>query len=124
MPEPRTLPRLLEDSAARYPNNVLMWEKRGEAYEPATYVQMRDRIHVFGAGLMALGLNKGDRVALISEGRNDWVMSEMGLLYAGAIDVPISVKVDEPSDLKFRLSHAECRFVIVSRGHVDKIRKI
>ncbi len=124
MTEPRTLPRLLEESATRYPHNVLMWEKRGETYEPATYVQMRDRIHAFGAGLIALGLNKGDRVALISEGRNDWVMSEMGILYAGAINVPISVKVDEPSDLKFRLSHAECRFVIVSQGHVDKIRKI
>jgi long-chain acyl-CoA synthetase len=124
MTEPRTLPRLLEESATRYPHNVLMWEKRGEAYEPATYVQMRDRIQAFGAGLMALGLKKGDRVALISEGRNDWVMSELGILYAGAINVPISVKVDEPSDLKFRLSHAECRFVIVSQGHVDKIRKI
>ena len=55
---------------------------------------------------MSLGLNKGDRVALISEGRNDWVMSEIGILYCGAINVPISVKIDEPSDLKFRLTHS------------------
>ncbi len=124
MTEPRTLPRLLETSADSFPNSPLMWEKRIDTYELTTYAQMRERVHAFGAGLMSLGLNKGDRVALISEGRNDWVMSEMGILYCGAINVPISVKIDEPSDLKFRLSHSGCRFVIVSQGQVEKIRKI
>lgn len=124
MTEPRTLPRLMESSAVRYPDNPLMWEKKTDTYEPTTYAQMRDRIRAFGAGLMSLGLNKGDRVALISEGRNDWVMSEMGILYCGAINVPISIKLDESSDLKFRLSHSGCRFVIVSQGQVEKIRKI
>ena len=124
MNEPRTLPRLLETSAARFSGNPFMWEKKTEAYEPTTYAQMRDRVHAFGAGLMALGLNKGDRVALISEGRNDWVMSEMGILYCGAINVPISIKLDEPSDLKFRLGHSGCRFAIVSQWQVGKIRMI
>jgi len=124
MTESRTLPRLLESSAAKYPRNPLMWEKKTDVYEPTTYAQMRERIHAFGAGLMSLGLNKGDRVALIAEGRNDWVMSEMGILYCGAINVPISIKLDEPSDLKFRLSHSGCRFVIVSQGQVEKIRRI
>ena len=121
---PRTLPRLFEDSVARFPDNVLMWEKRGDAYEPLTYAEMRKLVHRFAAGLIALGLRKGDRVALISEGRNDWVMSELGILFIGAIDVPISVKVDELSDLKFRLAHSGCRMAVVSRGQVDKIRKI
>ncbi|MBN1939545.1 MAG: AMP-binding protein, partial [Candidatus Aminicenantes bacterium] len=124
MTEPRTLPRLMESSAAKYPDNPMMWEKKTDAYEPTSYARMRERIHAFGAGLMSLGLNKGDRVALISEGRNDWVMSEMGILYCGAINVPLSIKLDEPSDLKFRLSHSGCRFVIVSQGQVEKIRRI
>ncbi|MHB8054805.1 MAG: AMP-dependent synthetase/ligase [Candidatus Aminicenantales bacterium] len=124
MTKPRTLPRLLETSAERFPKNPFMWEKRTDAYEPTTFARMRELVHAFGAGLMSLGLNKGDRVALISEGRNDWVMSEMGILYCGAINVPISVKLDEPSDLKFRLSHSGCRFVIVSQGQVAKIRNI
>jgi long-chain acyl-CoA synthetase len=124
MTEPRTLPRLLETSAARFPQNPFMWEKRTDAYEPTTYAQIRERVHAFGAGLMALGLNKGDRVALIAEGRNDWVMSEMGILYCGGINVPISIKLDEPSDLKFRLSHSGCRFVIVSQGQAAKVRNI
>ena len=46
------------------------------------------------------------------------------MLTVGAINVPISIKLDEPNDLKFRLSHSGCRFVIVSRGQVEKIRRI
>ncbi len=52
----RTLPRLFEDSVDRFPDNVLMWEKRGDAYEPLTYAAMRPLVHRFAAGLLGLGL--------------------------------------------------------------------
>ena len=77
MPE-RTLPRLFEESVKAYPGNVLIWEKAGERYAPTSYAQMRDLVHAFAAGLMSLGLRRGDRAALISEGRRDWIVSELG----------------------------------------------
>jgi long-chain acyl-CoA synthetase len=121
---PRTLPRLLETSAERFPDNILLLEKRADRYEGSTYREVRDRVHRFGAGLMDAGLAKGERVGLISEGRNDWVIAELGILCCGAVDVPISVKIDEPSALKFRLLHSACRMVVVSRSQVEKIRAI
>jgi long-chain acyl-CoA synthetase len=124
MSEARTLPRLFENSVARFSGNVQMLEKRGERYEGTTYAEMRVLVHRFAAGLMSLGLEKGDRVALISEGRNDWVIAELGILYCGAVDVPISVKLEEPADLKFRLLHSGCKMVIVSQAQVGKIRPI
>ena len=124
MSTPRTLPRLLETSADRFPGNVLLLEKRTDRYEGTTYRDVRLLVHRFGAGLMGLGLAKGDRVGLISEGRNDWVVSELGILCCGAVDVPISVKIDEASALKFRLLHSGCRMVVVSRNQVEKIRAI
>jgi long-chain acyl-CoA synthetase len=124
MIEPRTLPRLFEVSAARFAGNIQMLEKRLDKYEGTTYAEMRARVHRFAAGLMSLGLDKGDRVALISEGRNDWVIGELGILYCGAVDVPISVKIDELADLKFRLLHSGCKMAIVSQGQVGKIRQI
>ena len=120
----RTLPQLFEDCVKSFSGNVLMWQKTGDKFEGTTYAEMRERVHAFGAGLVALGLRRGDRAALISEGRNDWVMSELGILCAGAVNVPISVKVEELSDLKFRLAHSGCRMVIVSQNHVSKIRRI
>ena len=120
----RTLPRLFEDSVKAYPGNVLIWEKRGGRYEPTTYDEMRALVHKFAAGLMSLGLGKGDRAALISEGRRDWIVSELGILFAGAVNVPISVKVDELGDLKFRLAHSGCRLAIVSKSQAAKIRQV
>ena len=85
---------------------------------------MRLLVHRFAAGLMSLGLGRGDRAALISEGRREWIVSELGILYTGAVNVPISVKVDELGDLKFRLAHSGCRLAIVSRSQAAKIRQV
>ena len=120
----RTLPQLFEDSVRAYPNNVLMWEKKDGRYQGTTYLEAWPLVHRFAAGLKALGLAKGDRAALISEGRNDWLVSELGVLYNGAVNVPISVKIDELSDLKFRLAHSGTRFVIVSKSQVGKLRQV
>jgi long-chain acyl-CoA synthetase len=120
----RTLPALFEESVQKYPDNILMWEKKKDKYEGTTYKEMQRLVHKFAAGLKVLGLKKGERVALISEGRNDWVMSELGIVYLGAINVPISVKINELSDLKFRLEHSGSKFVIVSASQLNKIRKI
>jgi long-chain acyl-CoA synthetase len=120
----RTIPQLFEDSVARYPGNILMWEKRKDAYQGTAYLDFQLLVHQCACGLIRLGIGKGDRVALIAEGRNDWVISELGVLFAGAINVPLSVKIDELSDLKFRLAHSGCRDVIVSGGQVHKVRAV
>ena len=124
MTNARTLPWLFETSVERYAGTVMLLEKRGDRYEATTYAEMRERVHRFAAGLLSLGLEKGDRVALISEGRNDWVMAELGILFCGGVNVPLSVKIDELDDLKFRLLHAGCRMAIVSQPQVGKIRAI
>lgn len=123
MPQ-RTIPQLFEDSVLKYPNNNLMWEKTNDNFIGTTYSKLKDEVYKFAAGLMSKGLKKGDKAALISEGRNRWLICELGILYCGAVNVPISVKIDESSDLKFRLSHSETKFVIVSNTQVEKIRKI
>lgn len=120
----RTLPRLFEDSVQKFPDNIIMWEKKEGQYQGLTYREMRTRVYNFAAGLLSLGLKKGDRVTLLSEGRADWLMAELGILYPGAINVPISVKIDEPNELKFRLSHSGSRMAIVSRGQLPKIRAV
>ena len=121
---PRTIVQMFEESVARYPDNMLMWEKTATEYKGSTYREIRQRVHEFAAGLMDLGIAKGDRLALISEGRNDWVVSELGMLYAGAINVPLSVKIEQLSELRFRLAHSGCRMVIVSGSQLQKLREV
>lgn len=124
IPPFRTLPHMFEESAARYSSNIMMWEKKGDQYTGTTYAEIKRGVYECAAGLMDMGIRNGDRLALISEGRNDWVISELGILYAGAINVPLSVKIEELSDLRFRLAHSGCRVVIVSGLQVSKIRQV
>jgi long-chain acyl-CoA synthetase len=116
-----TLPALFEASATRFATNTLVLEKRDGAWQGTTYAEMRALVHRCAAGFLSLGLKKGDRVALIAEGRREWPVSELGILYAGGINVPISVKIEELPELRFRLAHSGCRMVVVSGGQARKV---
>ena len=93
---------------------LICWRKRTDRYEALTYKETKEQVYKVAAGLLALGIQKGDRVALISESRTDWVISELGVLHAGALCVPLSILLKEGADLKFRLDHSESRWVIIS----------
>lgn len=120
----RTIIELFETSVAKFHDNVYLWEKQKGDFEGTTYTQTHDLVMRFGAGMRALGLEKGDRVALLSEGRNAWIISELGILYAGGINVPLSVKLDSGGELAFRLNHSGTRMIIVSKGHARKVEEI
>ena len=120
----KTIINLFEESVNKFSNNTYLLEKINDKYEPATYIKVREQVYIFAAGLISLGINKGDRIALLSEGRNAWVISELGILYAGGVNVPLSVKLDELSELKFRIEHSETKYIIVSKNHIHKIRKL
>jgi long-chain acyl-CoA synthetase len=120
----KTIIELLENSVQKYPDNPYILEKRTDRYEALTYTRTREEVFKVAAGLIELGINKGDRVALISESRNDWVISELGILHALAICVPLSILLKEGADLKFRLDHSGTRYIIVSGNHVENIRAI
>jgi long-chain acyl-CoA synthetase len=120
----KTIIELFETSVSKFPDNVYLWEKLNGKFEGTTYRQTHNLVFRFGAGLIAMGLQRGDRVGLISEGRNAWIISELGILYAGGINVPLSVKLDSGNELKFRLAHSGSKMIIVSRGHASKIEEI
>jgi len=118
-----TLIDLFESSVSRYADKPFLWE-RDSRYRSITYKQGKSLVMKLGGGFLALGLNKGDRLALLSEGCNAWILSELAMFYAGGVNVPLSVKLTQSSDLLFRINHAEVRFVIVSISQLIKIRAI
>lgn len=120
----KTLISLLEESVAKYPDNIYLWEKTTGEYIGTTYSDTRDQVLRIAAGLLALGVKHGDRIALLSEGRNAWIIGELGILHTGACCVPLSVRLDTATDLKFRLIHSGSSIVFVSGQHVSKINDI
>ena len=120
----KTLVDLFEESVRLYPNNTFLLEKTGKKFEPTTYTQVKEKVYQLGAGLQALGVKKGDNMALLSEGRNMWVIGELSMFYAGAVNVPLSIKLEESNDLMFRLVHGDVKYVMVSGTQLKKVRSI
>lgn len=120
----KTLVDLFEQSVKLYPNNTFLLEKTDKVFEPTTYTQVKEQVYRLGAGLQALGVKKGDTMALLSEGRNMWIIGELAMFYAGAINVPLSIKLEESNDLMFRLIHGDVQYIMVSGQQLKKVRLI
>ncbi|MBR2301670.1 MAG: AMP-binding protein [Bacteroidaceae bacterium] len=109
-----------------YPNNTFLLEKtdKKEGFKPTTYKQVQEQVYRLGAGLQAMGVQKGDNMALLSEGCNLWIIGELAMFYAGAANVPLSIKLEESNDLTFRLKHGDVKYIMVSGTQLKKIRTI
>lgn len=116
---------LFESSVDKYGEKTFLLEKRHQRkFAPTTYAETRETAIEIGAGLVATGIRPKDKIAILSEGCNAWITSELGLFYAGAISVPLSIKLEESNDLLFRLRHAEVKAIFVSKYQIAKIRRI
>ena len=120
----RTIIDLFEESVAKYGAKEFLLEKHNGKFEPTTYAESKVEALRTGAGLVALGIERGDRVAILAEGCNKWIISELGLLYAGAVSVPLSIKLEEANDLMFRLKHSDSKLIFVSNHQLKKVRTI
>ena len=124
MAERTTIIDFVEHYSSVFPDHTYIREKVDGKWKEITQKQTREEAYRIGAGLMSLGLKKGDKIALLSESRAMWVIAELGALYAGATDVPLSVNLGEGKDLVFRINHSESKWIMVSGNHLPKIRAI
>ncbi|MBO4466227.1 MAG: AMP-binding protein [Bacteroidales bacterium] len=118
-----TIIDFVEKYTHQFPNNVYLREKVDGEWKEITQEQTRETAYKIGAGLMALGLEKGDKIALLSESRSMWILAELGAMYAGATDIPLSVNLGSTADIVFRIKHSESKWVLVSANHLNRIRE-
>ena len=119
-----TIVGFVEKYVALYSDKTFLREKKNGVWEETSYLKTHNNGREYGAGFMALGLKKGEKVALISEGRNQWIYSELGILYAGGVNVPLSFKLESDHDLSFRINHSDSRFVVASESQIEKVRRV
>lgn len=119
-----TIIDFVEKYTAKYAALTFLREKVDGDWTETSFFRTREKGRTLAAGFMAAGLAKGDKVALISEGRNQWIFSELGILYAGGVNVPLSFKLESDYDLTFRINHSEARFVIASESQIGKVRRV
>ena len=126
MTERITIIDFVEKYVAKYSKNPFIWEKNLDTnvWEPTSYEDTLKKAKRIAAGLIALGVQKGEKVSYLSEGRDMWVIGELGVLYAGAVNVPLSIKLEESTDLVVRVKHSDSKYIITSKFQLPKIRKI
>ena len=72
-----TIIEFLNASVEKYAQNPFLWEKTKSVYEPTTYLETKQKAHILAAGLIKIGVKPGDKIALLSEGRNAWIIGEL-----------------------------------------------
>jgi len=118
-PADRTVPAMLTRQAARYADKPLV----GFGANSWTYAQTRDEAAAFGATLLAAGIQKGDRVALICSNRFEFMRAFLGCAWIGAVSVPINT-ASRGQQLQHILTNSAARLLLVEgqfAGNLDHL---
>ena len=119
-----TIIDFVEKYTSIYADKTFLREKVDGKWTETSFRETRAEGRILAAGFMSLGLQKGEKVAMISEGRNQWIFTELGILYAGAVNVPLSFKLESDQDLLFRINHSDSRFIVASQSQIAKVRRV
>ncbi|MDD2475884.1 MAG: AMP-binding protein [Dysgonamonadaceae bacterium] len=121
----KTIIGLLNETVDKYGENPYLYEALNNIeYTALTFNEVKEQSIRFAAGLIAMGIDAGERISLISEGKNYWVIGELGILHAGAVCVPLSVKLETEQDITFRINHSDSVMVLASNQQIKKLRPI
>jgi long-chain acyl-CoA synthetase len=84
--------------------------------------EMLQRVRHIAAGLHAIGARPGDRVALLSESRVEWTLTDAGSIFAGTIDVPIYPTLTPPQVRYILNDSGACILFVANREKYDEIK--
>jgi len=121
-----TIPEMFQkvtDRFARETRPALMY-KDGGTYKNISYADLRRDVELFALGLASLGVKKGERIAIISENRPEWIISDQAIVSLGAIDVPVYPTMTA-KQTEFIFNDAGVRFAIVSNQfQLNKVLRV
>ena len=96
-----------------------LWAKRDDEWRPISWAEAARQVAALAKSLRAIGLERGDRVALVSENRPEWLISDLAIMAAGCITVP-TYTTNTTRDHAHVLGNSGARAVIVSNQKLAK----
>ncbi len=109
----RTIYQALRESVEKYGSRPALGYKRGKEYEYLSYSRLWERVRGFRRGLAALGVQKGDRIALLSENRPEWAIADLAAQSMGVVTVAIYSTLPA-EQVQFLVADSAARVLIVS----------
>lgn len=120
----QSIPAVLKENAARYADRTAISYKKRGTFLSLTYEEFYQRILLLARGLKKAGVKPGDRVAIFSENRLGWAISDFGIQSAGAITVPIYA-TNTGKQAAYVINHCEAKVVFVStKSQYEKLYSI
>ena len=116
-----TFPKLLARNAREFGGKTALREKEFGIWRSFSWQQYHDRVRDFSLGLASLGLERGDKVAIIGGNRPEWVCAELAAQGAGGASVGI-YQDSNLNEVAFVIDHCDATFVVAEdQEQVDKI---
>src|SRR5882724_1096572 len=110
---PNTLNELFNSAVDRYRESEFLRFKASGEWRSLTFGEVARRVRELALGLKALGIERGDRVAIWSENRPEWNLADLAVLAIGAVDVPIYA-TQARSQVEYILADSASRAIFVS----------
>ena len=110
--EPTTLVEVFEYVTRVHKRPDTLNYKHDGRWVPISSDEMLSRVRHIAGGLYSLGVRRGDRVAILSESRPEWTLTDAGCMFAGAIDVPIYPTLT-PLQVRYILKDSGARVLVI-----------
>jgi long-chain acyl-CoA synthetase len=108
----------------RFGSRVAMRHPQDGLYHDLGWSSYRRQADQAATGLIDLGINVGDRVAILSENRFEWLIADHAILSCGAADVPLHAPLSA-KQVEYQVGHSEARGIIVSgQAQADKVFEV
>ena len=121
---PNNLAEFHRDTCRRLGPNVALRFKKWGRYQDLSWSEYRRQADGAAAGLIELGINPGDRVAIFSENRYEWLVADHAILSAAAVNVPLHAPLTA-QQAAYQLEHSDARGIFVSnQAQADKVAAV
>ncbi|WP_041331494.1 long-chain fatty acid--CoA ligase [Roseiflexus castenholzii] len=119
-----TLPQLLMHNAQRFGDRVALREKDFGIWQTVTWRQFADHVRAFALGLRALGVQRGDKVAIIGDNRPEWLYAELATQAIGGASIGV-YQDSVAEEVRYLVEAADARVIVVEdQEQVDKMIEI
>ena len=119
-----SIPALLDRNATKFATKTAYREKEFGIWQSWTWAETREEVRNFALGLINLGVNKGDFIAIIGSNRPHLYWSMVSAQMVGAIPVPL-YQDSAAEEMAYVLDHCGARFIIAEdQEQVDKVIEV
>lgn len=119
-----TIASLLTLAAEKHAGHIALKHYDAEAWREVTFAELGEIVKSVAKGIIASGIEHGDKVAVLAGTRVEWTYADFGALCAGAVVAPI-YQTNSPEECEYVLNHSEAKLLILEDGsQLEKIAKV